>query len=130
MKPIWTLLLSGLLVFLSGSSLFAERAFARLEHSTGAPQLISALQDQQPGDPPPSPAASPQLDPSPTLPQPTPEPTEAPRGRPTRTPRPTGTPIPLPPPSDPQTTNLMIGFVFVAVLVVFLGVWFNRSRIN
>jgi hypothetical protein len=57
-----------------------------------------------------------------------PEPTEAPRTRPpTRTPRPTGTPVPTPPPSDPGTTNLMVFFGVLSVVVVIVGVWLNRQ---
>jgi len=55
-------------------------------------------------------------------------PTEAPREKPpTRTPRPTGTPIPTPPPSDPGTTNLMVFFGVLSVVVVIVGVWLNRQ---
>ncbi len=74
-----------------------------------------------------------------TMPQPTstpneiaepaqPESTEVPQGKPpTRTPRPTGTPVPTPPPSDPGTTNLMVFFGVLSVVVVIVGVWLNRQ---
>jgi cyanophycinase-like exopeptidase len=56
------------------------------------------------------------------------DPTEAPREKPpTRTPRPTGTPVPTPPPSDPGTTNLMVFFGVLSVVVVIVGVWLNRQ---
>ncbi len=57
-----------------------------------------------------------------------PEPTEEPSGKPpTRTPRPTGTPVATPPPSDPGTTNLMVFFGVLSVVVVIVGVWLNRQ---
>ena len=56
------------------------------------------------------------------------EPTEAPREKPpTKTPRPTGTPVATPPPSDPGTTNLMVFFGVLSVVVVIVGVWLNRQ---
>jgi hypothetical protein len=47
---------------------------------------------------------------------------------PTRTPRPTPTPIPIPPPSNPNTTQMMVIFGIMVVLVVIFGLWLNRNR--
>ena len=49
---------------------------------------------------------------------------------PTRTPRPTTTPVPIPPPANPNATSLMILFGLIAVIVVIVGVWLNRSENN
>jgi hypothetical protein len=46
---------------------------------------------------------------------------------PTRTPRPTTTPVPIPPAANPNATSLMILFGLIAVIVVIVGVWLNRS---
>lgn len=46
---------------------------------------------------------------------------------PTRTPRPTTTPVPIPPAANPNATSLMILFGLIAVIVVVVGVWLNRS---
>jgi hypothetical protein len=47
----------------------------------------------------------------------------------TRTPRSTPAPIPTPPPSDPDTTQLIVLFGVLVVLVILLGIWLNRKRI-
>jgi hypothetical protein len=47
---------------------------------------------------------------------------------PTRTPRPTTTPMPIPPSANPNATTLMIIFGLIAVIVVIVGVWLNRSE--
>ena len=48
---------------------------------------------------------------------------------PTRAPRPTPTPIAVPPPSDPSTTQLMVIFGILVVLVVIFGLLLNRNRV-
>jgi cyanophycinase len=61
----------------------------------------------------------------------TPTPSQTtPEKPPTRTPRPTATPPDIPPPADPAKANLMIAFSILAVIVVLIGVWINRQRIN
>ncbi len=60
---------------------------------------------------------------TPTLPPPP----EKKNSAPTRTPRPTSTPVPIPPAADPNATSLMILFGLIAVMVVIVGVWLNRS---
>jgi hypothetical protein len=52
------------------------------------------------------------------------------RAAPTRTPRPTQTPADVRPPTDPSVLHLMIFFAGIAVLVVILGIWINRSNFN
>jgi hypothetical protein len=47
---------------------------------------------------------------------------------PTRTPRPTSTPVPVPPAANPNATSLMILFGLIAVIVVIVGVWLNRTE--
>jgi hypothetical protein len=47
----------------------------------------------------------------------------------TRTPRPTATPVIVPPPADPTSSNLMIVFAGLIVVVILLGVWINRRRV-
>jgi hypothetical protein len=58
---------------------------------------------------------------------PTSAPPEKKNSPPTRTPRPTTTPVPIPPAADPNATSLMILFGLIAVIVVVVGVWLNRS---
>jgi hypothetical protein len=60
----------------------------------------------------------------------TPTPTQPPEKKnlaPTRTPRPTTTPVLIPPAANPNATSLMILFGLIAVIVVIVGVWLNRS---
>lgn len=47
---------------------------------------------------------------------------------PTRKPRPTSTPIAIPPAASPGATTLMILVSLIAVIVVIVGVWMNRSE--
>jgi hypothetical protein len=56
------------------------------------------------------------------------QPPEKKNSAPTRTPRPTATPIPIPPAANPNATSLMILFGLIAVIVVIVGVWLNRSE--
>ncbi len=72
-------------------------------------------------------------EPTPTFnptPNPTPLPSETPASqrRPPRTPGPTSTPPTIPPPQDPGTTQLMVAFGLLVVLVILFGVWLNRNR--
>jgi hypothetical protein len=50
-------------------------------------------------------------------------------GQAIRTPRPTATPVTIPPPADPASSNLMIIIAGLIVLVILMGVWFNRRRV-
>jgi cyanophycinase len=77
----------------------------------------------------PSATPSPTLTPRPTFtPTITITPTQSPV--PTKRVRPTSTPIIIPPPSDPVTRNMMVTFGVSIVLVIILGIWINRHRIN
>lgn len=61
----------------------------------------------------------------------TPTPTQPPDKKnlaPTRTPRPTSTPVTIPPSANPNTSTLMILVSLIAVIVVVVGVWLNRSE--
>jgi cyanophycinase-like exopeptidase len=59
----------------------------------------------------------------------TPVPTNTPRIRPpTRTPRPSPTTPASPPPRDPTTSNMLVFFSILMVVVILLGVLINRPR--
>jgi len=62
------------------------------------------------------------------IPAPSDTPEPKPQRRPTRTPGPTSTPLTIPPPQDPGTTQMMLAFGLLVVLVILFGVWLNRSR--
>jgi cyanophycinase-like exopeptidase len=49
---------------------------------------------------------------------------------PTRTPRPTATPPTIPPPSNPGATNVMVIFGTLIVIIIVIGIWMNRHRLN
>ena len=66
----------------------------------------------------------------PTPKEPIPTATAEPKQPPPKPPRPTSTPLTIPPPADPVRSNWMIILGIAAVLVVFLGVWLNRRRIE
>jgi hypothetical protein len=48
---------------------------------------------------------------------------------PTRMARPTPTPLPVPPPSNPNTTQMLVIFGVLVVLVVIFGLILNRNRV-
>ena len=77
----------------------------------------------------PSATPLPTLTPKPTFtPTITNTPTQSPI--PTKKVKPTSTPIVIPPPSDPITRNMMVMFGVLIVLVIVIGIWINRHRIN
>jgi len=59
-----------------------------------------------------------------------PKDTPTPTITPTRTPRPTPTPVIVPPPTNPDYIRLMIGFGFILIAIVVIGVWINRADLK
>ena len=111
---------NGLLdVFAPGQSIVPEQADINYApERLATPVLIT-----------PSATPLPTLTPRPTFtPTITSTPTQSPV--PTKKVKPTSTPIVIPPPSDPLTRTTMIIFGVSIVLVIILGIWINRRRIN
>lgn len=79
-----------------------------------------------------TPTASPTLTSTsmPTFTIPSPTTTNTPITIPTRARKPTPTLPAIPPPADPGRANLMITFGILGVIVVMIGMWINRHRIN
>ena len=67
------------------------------------------------------------LEPSAT---PTIKPPKTPKPTPTKTPRPTPTPPTIPPPTSAEQTNTMIAIAAISVIIILLGMWINRTRLN
>jgi cyanophycinase len=78
----------------------------------------------------PLPSATATVVPSPTPTLSTGTPTRVLQVNSTKSPRISPTPMDIPPSTDPRLLHSMIMFGIVTVLVVLLGVWMNRGRIN
>jgi cyanophycinase len=51
-------------------------------------------------------------------------------GKATKSPKPTQTPLTIPPSSEPGKMNMMVGFVFLGMVVVMLGILINRKHVD